>query len=431
MNYRSVATLSRAISIWLERLPHDWDLVVGIPRSGLLPASLLALQLNAPIADLTGYLQGRMLDSGRRGRGQQATGRRKVLVIDDSVNTGGQISQARQRIADAELGDDVSFAAVYVTPSAEQHLDYWYERLESPRVFEWNIMHHALLMSSCLDIDGVLCRDPSEQENDDGDAYTEFLENAEPKFLPTVPVGWLVTSRLEKYRLQTEAWIAKHCINYRELIMMHAKSKDERIASGGHADHKAKAYLQTGADLFIESSVIQAVEIAAMSGKPVFCTETLEMVYPQAGSGPGLDHGQIAPAQHNVDGATANAQPQDWSDKLQLAVSEILRAVPTGDAFILIDGDQLGMHRVFAGRRPIPFLQDAGQYAGPPADCDSAIRAFEHVKQETHPSRLVLAWPAFWWREHYPDFARHLLDQYPAVLENDRLLILNLSGGAE
>ena len=430
MNYRSVATLSRAITHWLDRLPKDWDLVVGIPRSGMLPASLMALHLNVPIADFAGYLSGRILDSGRRGPGRETERRcKKVLVIDDSVNTGGQIEQARKRVAEAGITDEVHFAALYVTPGSEHHVDHWYEQIESPRVFEWNIMHHSLLLSSCLDIDGVLCRDPSEKENDDADAYLAFLESAEPKFLPSVPVGWLVTSRLEKYRSQTEAWMVRHGINFRELIMMQAKSKDERIASGSHAQHKADAYAQTGADLFIESSVIQAVEIASRTGKAVFCTETMELVVIQSDAVEDSFSVASESTTGQCDGITKPPDPEDWPSKLQLTVSEILQAVPANDAFILIDNDQLGMHRVFAGRRPIPFLESNGLYAGPPADSDTAIQSFEHVMQKQQPSRLVLAWPAFWWREHYLSFAEYLIDRYPIVLDNSRLLILDLTRG--
>lgn len=36
----------------LHRLPRDIDLVVGIPRSGLLAANLLSLAANIPMADL-------------------------------------------------------------------------------------------------------------------------------------------------------------------------------------------------------------------------------------------------------------------------------------------------------------------------------------------------------------------------------------------
>ena len=60
-----------------------------------------------------------------------------------------------------------------------------------------------------MDFDGVLCRDPTEEENDDGDKYRYFIANVEPIFKPSVEIGWIVTSRLEKYRDLTENWLKK------------------------------------------------------------------------------------------------------------------------------------------------------------------------------------------------------------------------------
>jgi uncharacterized HAD superfamily protein len=74
-------------------------------------------------------------------------------------------------------------------------------------------MHHGhLLKYCCVDIDGVLCLDPTDCQNDDGAAYEKFLEEAVPMLAPTRPIGALVTSRLEKYRGLTEKWLAKHVI---------------------------------------------------------------------------------------------------------------------------------------------------------------------------------------------------------------------------
>jgi orotate phosphoribosyltransferase len=139
-------------------------------------------------------------------------------------------------------------------------------------------MHCWILEHSCVDIDGVLCRDPTEEENDDGPMYEDFLVNAEPLLIPSAPVGWLVTCRLEKYRDLTEQWLANHGVIYRELIMMDLPSKAARIAAGSHARFKAEVYANTNAKLFIESSAWQAYEIANRTGKPVFCLETRRMV---------------------------------------------------------------------------------------------------------------------------------------------------------
>ena len=45
MNYRSISDLNNIILQRLSILPRDFDLIVGVPRSGMLPANLLALYL--------------------------------------------------------------------------------------------------------------------------------------------------------------------------------------------------------------------------------------------------------------------------------------------------------------------------------------------------------------------------------------------------
>ena len=46
MNYRNIDDLNHCILQHLSILPRDFDLIVGIPRSGMFPANLLALYLN-------------------------------------------------------------------------------------------------------------------------------------------------------------------------------------------------------------------------------------------------------------------------------------------------------------------------------------------------------------------------------------------------
>lgn len=284
MNYRSVKDLNDCIVANLSRLPRDIELVVGIPRSGLLAANLIALHRNLPLADLDGYLAGRVLSGGERLRkriGATTPWKEvKTLVVDDSVYYGKAMDKARERIRGAGLGSQVVYACVFVNPGSICKVDIFLEVCPIPRVFEWNIMHHSCLESSCVDVDGVLCRDPSEEENDDGPLYERFLTEVEPVVVPSYSIGWLVTCRLEKYRAQTTAWLARHNIHYRELIMMNYPNKAARLAAGNHAAFKATAYARTGAVLFVESSLAQAVEIAERTGRHVFSMETREMMGP-------------------------------------------------------------------------------------------------------------------------------------------------------
>ncbi len=287
MNYRSVAGLNRDIVGWLPRLPRDLDAVVGVPRSGLLAAGLVALHLDLPLTDVDGLLAGRTFGGGARlggargGEGFLAAGRR-VLVLDDSLHTGAAMDEVRRRIAAAGLPHLIRYAAVYVVPGKDRAVDFYCRTLRAPRFFEWNLANHAGLRQACMDVDGVLCRDPTQRENDDGAGYERFLREAEPILRPKETVGWLVTCRLEKYRAQTEAWLARHNVRYGKLIMMDLPDKASRLAAGSHAAFKARVYGRVPARVFVESSARQAAEIARLSGKDVLCWETRELVRPES-----------------------------------------------------------------------------------------------------------------------------------------------------
>jgi hypoxanthine phosphoribosyltransferase len=260
VNFRSVRDLNEAIAGNLSRIPRDVDLVVGIPRSGLLAANLVALHLNLPLTDLDGLLEGRRLRSGPRLPQRGAA--RHALVIDDSVLGGATMQSARDRIDKAGPDCKITYAAVYVCPESRNDVDLFLEEIVGPRVFEWNLLHSGMIGRSCVDIDGVLCIDPTERQNDDGPRYRRFLETARPLLLPTVPVGWLVTCRLNRYRELTEQWLGRHDVHYSSLYMMNLPSKAARLASGSHASFKAEVYQLTDALLFVESSHRQAVSIA-------------------------------------------------------------------------------------------------------------------------------------------------------------------------
>jgi uncharacterized HAD superfamily protein len=205
---------------------------------------------------------------------------RHALLVDDSLHTGSSMADALQKVSVSNPNCRITTLAVYVAPQAIEKVDIFLEKCPMPRIFEWNLMHNSHLSQSCVDIDGILCRDPEEPENDDGMKYLQFLESADPYLLPTLPIGYLVTCRLEKYRKQTEAWLRRYNIKYNELIMMDLPSKEARVKAGSHGKFKAEAYERTGAILFIESSLRQAVEIANRTCKPVICIETRSLIPP-------------------------------------------------------------------------------------------------------------------------------------------------------
>ena len=286
MNYRSIADLHRDLIASLHLIPHDVDLIVGIPRSGLLAANMLALLLNLPLADIEGFAEGRLLSSGvsRRRSAFDLTFEnvRHVLVLDDSTYTGRALHEARLKLQHLSGRMKITYAAVYDADEVDIGDAVTFQRLPMPRVFQWNLMGHSVLHRSCVDIDGVLCVDPTEAENDDGAAYVQFLLNAKRLAAPTERMGHLVTSRLEKYRPQTEQWLAQHGVQYDNLIMLDLPSAAERRAAGNHGRFKGEYYRSSDTILFIESEPWQAVEIARISGKDVLCTGDQQIYRPDA-----------------------------------------------------------------------------------------------------------------------------------------------------
>jgi len=281
MNYKSIASLSSDVKKWIPELPGDLDLIVGVPRSGLFVANLLSLYMNLPLTDIEGLCEGRIIEAGIRCQAKIDLSRKhKVLIVDDSVATGNQMQKIKKQIENNKLLHQIYYAAVYIVPRGSKYVDYWYEIVNLPRIFEWNVMHHGILSASCVDLDGVLCLDPTEKENDDSKNYQQFLASVKPLIIPSRTIGWFVTCRLEKYRDITEEWLKKHGIKYNNLVMMNLPNKDARIASGDHALFKAEFYKKVNAELFIESSYKQAREIATIAGKPVLCIETEEMIHP-------------------------------------------------------------------------------------------------------------------------------------------------------
>lgn len=270
LNVRSVADLNNAIIANLHRLDRSkFDAVVGIPRSGMIPASIIATALQLPLSDVESFMRGYMFE--RSGRVVGAG--RRILLVDDTVNHGAAMARAVDRIG-GQASKITRFCVFGPYRGIEGLVDIVCETVPGPRAFEWNMWKHARLDRWCLDFDGVFCRDPSKEENDDGERYTRFIDTAEPLYLPTRPVGHIVTGRLEKYRSATDAWLKRHGIAYQSMTMMQHATKAERMAAGGRGQWKAEQFNRIGAEFFIESDPKQAGIIAKLSGLPVWCVRT-------------------------------------------------------------------------------------------------------------------------------------------------------------
>ncbi|MCR5574963.1 MAG: phosphoribosyl transferase [Bacteroidaceae bacterium] len=277
MRYVTIAELSSIIRKNLWKIPHEIDLVVGIPRSGLMVANMIALYLNKRLTDIDTFVNGRVFECGERGKYVKNEEIKKILVVDDSVFSGKSITKAKTKLGDLSGSLEMVFLSPIVTSAGKGFVDIFFEVIDDARFFEWNLFHHSIIENTCFDIDGVLCCDPI--EDDDGEKYLSFLTEAKPMFIPTVTIDTLITCRLEKYRKQTEEWLQKNGVSYRHLVMLDFPNKAIRVKWGKHGEFKGDYYKNSDCWLFVESSYSQACIIARVSNKPVICVETNELLH--------------------------------------------------------------------------------------------------------------------------------------------------------
>ncbi len=282
MNFKTYEDLTSCIIRNLYKVPRDIDLIVGIPRSGTMVANIMALYLNLPFTDVDNFLEGGVIKTGSTRKCKNWIKRfedaENILVVDDSISSGKATNEVKERLKGKNVVCKITYLAVYALSISCKKTDIFFEICEQPRMFEWNYMHHWALEYCCMDIDGVICEDPSFFQNDDGKRYLEFIRNAAPKFIPTQKVGYLVSCRLEKYREDTEVWLKNHSVNYDHLVLVENVTAKERAISFDHAKCKAEIYIKSKCILFFESDYTQALGICQLSGKPVFCIDTRELI---------------------------------------------------------------------------------------------------------------------------------------------------------
>jgi hypoxanthine phosphoribosyltransferase len=292
MNFRAYEDLLRDLEKWEKELP-EFDAVCGVPRSGLLAASYLATRRNIRLVSIdklvgaespeSAIINAPLRDNNPLVRFGHPIGNRLLIVDDTSSKESVTMRLIRSQLADCK-DLEITYGAVY-QESEESAVDVYYETVAKPRLFEWNWQRHSMLQRAMFDMDGVLCEDwTARQEMDDDPEFLDHVCNAKPLFLPAYPIRAITTSRIERYRAETVAWLAKHKVKYQVLNMHPAATPEARRAARDHSYRKAQHYIKDsdsstkGSQLFVESDSKQARAISGLArGKPVLCTDNMVM----------------------------------------------------------------------------------------------------------------------------------------------------------
>lgn len=264
------------VKLLSRMLPEDTCRIIGVSRSGLCAASMVAMLLHLPMS-IVRQSMGDLIDGGN---GWRLTGNvpdtGTVVVIDDTCMTGNSFRHVIPIVKSKY--SNVKSCAVYVNPLAKKKPDIWVQDLPWPHFLEWNLFNSVLSSSCGTDFDGILCRDCTREEDDDGLRYINFIRTAELMYpMRRVQIPLIVTARIEKYRKETEEWLARKRISVKKLVMAPQNTLRDRQRMN-IAEFKARHFVQFTASsrvlkpaFFIESDPQQAQEISKMSNGLVVC----------------------------------------------------------------------------------------------------------------------------------------------------------------
>ena len=271
-NYRNFNYINALILHGLTKIPDNIELVVGIPRSGLIVSSLIAEYIGKPSTDLFSYLNdvdNYKLNAGSIAPASDVKNANIILLVDDAVGVGITIEKAKNLILAKKPSVKVITCTEFVEPFSTNKVDIYFSILKD-QFLPWSVLKRGI-SEACCDIDGVLTEDVPDEVNDDGEKYINFLKNQKPKYRPDRKIHTLVTGRLEKYRTITEEWLKTHNVQYGQLIMCQCANNLER-AKQDMGQYKSDVFRKTGLQLFIESDYREASVIKKLNpDKCVYC----------------------------------------------------------------------------------------------------------------------------------------------------------------
>ena len=102
-------------------------------------------------------------------------------------------------------------------------------------------------------------------------------------------------------------------------------------------------------------------------------------------------------------------------------VADLVRLIPAGDGFLLVDEQFLDTAPLADGRTCLRFTQ-----RNEPAAESSLLREFEDFRANARLRFVVVAWPALWWLKHYRGLADRIQSLSVATHVGDGYVVFEL-----
>lgn len=255
-----------------RNLDKDFDVVIGIPRSGLLPASILSTMLGTGLSTFEEVRLGFKHLKGSKVRSKSFD---KVLLVDDSTGSGYTMKTYKSKLESLDHVGKVVTYSVFGHDKGYSPDYIGFIPKKGKRIYEWNLLHRDYPFKVGFDLDGVLSDDRFIHGVKDKDRYKQLLTEMRVMYKPAFKIEFIVTCRLEEFRIITEDWLHFNNIDFRKLIMWNYKDWDNR--KGKYLQAKIDMLKNLNLGLFIESDDRLAKEINHALGLPCLSIEEMRL----------------------------------------------------------------------------------------------------------------------------------------------------------
>ncbi|MBO7694102.1 MAG: hypothetical protein J6W16_03005 [Methanobrevibacter sp.] len=263
--------------------------IIGIPRSGLMAATLLSQELHIGVCSINEFI-----DNNGQEHVFYHHGHRQIehnnsnifIILEDSCYNGSMIEHVKA--LKSTFPDKIFISAcIYLEGPCKVYkpdialVDIRKEVLNNAEMpvalYQYNLLDNYWNFKFLYDLDGVMCIDPPCDINTE--AYENYLLNPIKLHIPITPSNnpiSICTYRLNKYERETRRFLDTNKVKCKDLFMFPSASKEIRALTQP-AYYKAQHYKDNKYLLFIESNDQEAQQICRLSQKPVYCYSTGNM----------------------------------------------------------------------------------------------------------------------------------------------------------